>query len=429
MKYPYLDDLITEEEALNQFINLRDIKFNTNKPIPHTIMGNKLIHKYFDRQHAKMKARGKSYLDIFNNEFDKVEKVYKSLNYPMPYEPKFIKRALEHINYISIFKPAVSSYIVQKYKPKYALFSPQMGWGEIMLGALANDIDFIGIDSNIESKKSYDKMINLIKPYFNSKVSLIFKDSNKVDLSKYKYDLVLVSPPYEEIEKYPNQPEYDDFYKDFLIPSIKKTYEGLMKGGNMIYNVPEYMYDIIKKQFKPANEKIEYPLAQIRKNQKGKYKEYLYVWKKGNDKIQNKEKDIDAGIKEDTNINVNDLNKKLDTSQYNIIMKNTKDMGIGVFAQKDFKKGEFIFPYVYKKSDIMDIKEYNEKYGVKYLYNTYSLGHQNKIIFPKERTLISYINNSKNNPNVILKSFKLYATKNISKGEQLFLKYYYKNEF
>lgn len=280
MKYPYLDELITNEEALNQFIKLKDMKFNTRRPIPHSIMGNKLIHKFFDRQHAKVKARGKSQLDIWNNEMDKIKRVYQSLNYPMPYQPKFMKRALEHINYMSVFKPAVSSYIVQKYKPKHALFSPQMGWGEIMVGALANDVNFIGIDSNKESKKSYDKMINLIKPYFDAKITLIFKDSNKVDLKPYKYDLVLVSPPYEEIEKYPNQPEYGEFYNDFLIPSIKKTYEGLMKGGNMVYNVPVYMYKIIAKEFKPANEKIEYPLAQIRKNQKGKYKEFLYVWKK-----------------------------------------------------------------------------------------------------------------------------------------------------
>ena len=277
--FPYIDTEITKDEVINQFEKLRDIKFNTKKPIPMVIMGNKIIHKFFDRQHAKLKRKGISYIDIWNTNKPQIKRAYESLKYPKPYTPKLLRRAMEHINYISIFKPAVSSYIVQRYKPSYALFSPQMGWGEIMVGALANDVNFIGIDSNKESKKSYDKMIKTLQPYFNSKITLIYKDSNKVDLSKYKYDLVLVSPPYEEIEKYPNQPEYDDFYNDFLIPSIKKTYEGLMKNGHMVYNVPVYMYKKIAKDFKPADEKIQYPLAELRKGY-NKYVEYLYVWKK-----------------------------------------------------------------------------------------------------------------------------------------------------
>ena len=277
--FPYIDDLISNEEVITQFKNLKELKFNTNKPIPRAITGNKIIHKFFDRQHAKMKRKGISYIDIWNTNKPQIKRAYESLKYPMPYDAKHLRRAMEHINYISIFKPAVASYIVQKYKPKYAMFSPQMGWGEIMVGTIANDIDFIGIDSNKESKKSYDKLIKTLDPYINSKITLIFKDSNKVDLSKYKYDLVLVSPPYEEIEKYPNQPVYDDFYNDFLIPSIKKTYEGLLKGGHMVINVPVYMYKKIAEDFKPAYEKIQYPIAEIRKGY-NTYKEYLYVWRK-----------------------------------------------------------------------------------------------------------------------------------------------------
>jgi hypothetical protein len=277
--FPYIDDLISNEDVIRQFKNLKEMKFNTNKPIPHAITGNKIIHKYFDRQLAKMKRKGTSYIDIWNTNKPQIKRAYESLKYPMPYDKKNLRRAMEHINYISIFKPAVASYIVQRYNPQYALFSPQMGWGEIMVGTIANDINFIGIDSNIESKKTYDKLIKTLKPYTTSKITLIFKDSNKVNLDKYKYDLVLVSPPYEEIEKYPNQPTYKDFYNDFLIPSLLKTYEGMEKGGNMVVNVPIYMYERIAKDFRKADEKIQYPIAEIRKGY-NKYKEYLYVFKK-----------------------------------------------------------------------------------------------------------------------------------------------------
>lgn len=274
--YPY--DL-TNAEIIDQFEKLKILKFNTNRPIPKTRMGNNIIKSYFDREQVKMKRRGRSYLDIWKNEKEQIKRAYKSLEYPMPYTPLLLRRAMEHINYASIFKPSVASYLIQKFKPKVAVFSPQMGWGEIMLGTIANDIDFIGIDSNKDMKPIYNKMIKTLNPYTNSSIKLIFKDSNKVDYKPLKYDMVIVSPPYEEVEKYANQPEYEDFYNDFLIPSIKKTYEGLLKGGIMAYNIPIYVYKRIVKDFKKADGKIEYPIQEIRRGY-NTYKEYIYLFKK-----------------------------------------------------------------------------------------------------------------------------------------------------
>ena len=47
----------------------------------------------------------------------------------------------------------------------------------------------------------------------------------------------------------------------------------------MVINVPVYMYKKIAEDFKPAYEKIQYPIAEIRKGY-NTYKEYLYVWRK-----------------------------------------------------------------------------------------------------------------------------------------------------
>merc|ERR1711990_601221 len=70
------------------------------------------------------------------------------------------------------------------------------GWGARMVGAIAGEINYIGIDSNTKLKPGYDKILSALKPYNKSKVKLFFKKAEQVDFSKLpKYDLVFTSPP------------------------------------------------------------------------------------------------------------------------------------------------------------------------------------------------------------------------------------------
>ena len=88
--FPYIDTEITNDEVINQFNKLRELKFNTSKPITMAIQGNKIIHKFFDRQHAKLKRKGISYIDIWNTNKPQIKRAYASLKYPMPYTPKLL---------------------------------------------------------------------------------------------------------------------------------------------------------------------------------------------------------------------------------------------------------------------------------------------------------------------------------------------------
>jgi hypothetical protein len=58
---------------------------------------------------------------------------------------------------------------------------------------MAYGIPYLGIDANKNMEKSYNDMIQLVKP--ENDVKMIFKPSETVDFSKFSYDLVFTSPP------------------------------------------------------------------------------------------------------------------------------------------------------------------------------------------------------------------------------------------
>jgi len=114
---------------------------------------------------------------------------------------------------------------------------------------------------------------------------------------------------------------------------------------------------------------------------------------------------------------------------YDLEIKETDNMGYGLFTLKDIKKGGFICPYVYDENDIMSIREFREKYGNDNLYTYRNMRKHIMINVKENRNVVTYINQRKDNPNVVLKCFKLYALEDIKEGEELFLKYWYKTDF
>ena len=117
-------------------------------------------------------------------------------------------------------RPASAIQMYKKYKATSVL-DFTAGWGARMIAAMALDIDYIGIDSNQSLKPGYDKIIKLLKPYTKSKVKMIWKEAQTVDISKLpKYDYVFTSPPYEYLEVYEHMTNYEN--KNNQIKKIDK---------------------------------------------------------------------------------------------------------------------------------------------------------------------------------------------------------------
>ena len=193
---------------------------------------------------------------------------------------------------VSAFKPSVAKWIYCRLGAKNILdFSA--GWGGRLVGAMVlPDTKYIGIDTNRDLKRGYDKMIAEIGA--KDRVKMIYSDSAKVDYSKLNYDTVFTSPPYFTLEKYEDMPSYEtreDFNEDFYFPVLRKVWSGLKSGGKLALNIPhkggggDMLGDAETVLGKP-NDRFEMPLAKGGKQDKAKgrsaggYKEYVYVWHK-----------------------------------------------------------------------------------------------------------------------------------------------------
>jgi len=172
---------------------------------------------------------------------------------------------------INAFKITNALKIYHTFKPTHIL-DPFCGFGGRCSAANMLNIKYTGIDVNIDLKELYEKMTN----DFNCNSTLYFQDALTVDYSKIDYDMVFTSPPYENIEKYPNNPiltikEWSIFYTKIF----KLLWDGLKK-GHFIININEKIYNkILVPLIGVCNNKIL-----LNKSKRNNYIEYIYIWNK-----------------------------------------------------------------------------------------------------------------------------------------------------
>lgn len=192
---------------------------------------------------------------------------------------------------INQFRPTVAKFVYCMLKPKTAILDFSSGWGGRCIAAMSMGIPYIGFDANKKLESSYKKMIKTLKP--EAKVSMTFKPSESVDFSKYKYDLVFTSPPYFTLEEYEGMPKYNKdqgFLDVFFVPVLKNAWNNLEVGGHLALNMPEDMYEPVKKCLPKLMKKVKMPLMDrhaveavkqedLKKGPTERF-EYIYIWKK-----------------------------------------------------------------------------------------------------------------------------------------------------
>lgn len=193
---------------------------------------------------------------------------------------------------INQFRPAEAKRLYCRLEPKVGILDFSAGWGGRCLAAMAYGAPYIGIDANTNLKKSYEQMINAIKPEIN--VKMFFQPSETVDFSKYNYDLVFTSPPYFMIEEYEKMPQYgskEGFLNKFFRPVVSNVWKHLQSPGHMALNMPKEMYDAVKDLLPPLYKRYRLPVMnrhptnavkrrEIGETEKGARSEGIYVWKK-----------------------------------------------------------------------------------------------------------------------------------------------------
>lgn len=284
--------IITDVELKKDLYNLKKLKIKDNS---NSFAGNNFLYHFQFKNLIKCtRENGKTIYDFYNDpiEWNKLVEQTRQRN-------RGGKTAAANIfecfrinkGAVVMFKASTAKYLYQKYSATSVL-DPTAGWGGRMLGAWALDIDYTGIDTNIEMVPAYNSMIEMLDSETNilfdsSKLKMIWKSCLDVDFSEIEYDFVLTSPPYVNLEIYEHMKTWDTdeiFYKAFLIPLIQKCIQYIQKGGHVCFNISPKMYDDALKYGLvkcDMEEDLKQQMGQkVDSLKKGKKKQdKIYVWK------------------------------------------------------------------------------------------------------------------------------------------------------
>jgi hypothetical protein len=263
-------------------------------------VGNAAMDHYFFRHRLAAKTkRDISYYDWIKTDWKRNEaelRLYR-FNLAQGKTPEKARYGVFRLYYGAIhgFKPLVAKWLYCTYKPIRSILDFSAGWGGRCLGAMALGIPYIGIDTNVDLRPAYERMVKELDAESNSKVTMRFQDAAATDFSKFKYDMVFTSPPYfktvKPIEGYAHMPRYADradFNARFLFPVVRATYAHLARGGTYALNIPDDMYDELKAAgiLPPRLHEKHRLFLQPRfakgnpKHPDTQYEEHIYVWKK-----------------------------------------------------------------------------------------------------------------------------------------------------
>lgn len=143
----------------------------------------------------------------------------------------------------TMYRPLMAKTIVERYNAKSVL-DPCAGWGGRMLGTLAAGADYVGFEPNKETHYNLLRLARFIGQ--EHRVTIICDDFLNVKRHHLsKFDMVLTSPPYWDLEIYDDDPKqsveqftnYRDWVKGFIIPAVDHSIDHLKDGGVSCWNV------------------------------------------------------------------------------------------------------------------------------------------------------------------------------------------------
>ena len=292
---------LTKEEALESFKDLKELEC---KDIGrYSRIGLDCLDYYFLRH--RIKAKTKRHVSFYNALQDtdrlkyindKVEQI-KKLSISDLDEDQHLRQRYSvfqlYFGTINQFRPSEAKRIYCTLKPRIGVLDFSAGWGGRCLGAMAYGIPYIGIDANKNMEKSYADMIQMANP--EASVEMIFKPSETVDFSKFKYDLIFTSPPYFMLEEYEKMPGYgskEAFLEKFFRPVVDSAWKNLHSTGYMALNMPKDMYDSVKGFLPKLWKRMQLPISNRHPTNAAAGKaigtsdtkartEGIYIWKKG----------------------------------------------------------------------------------------------------------------------------------------------------
>jgi 16S rRNA G966 N2-methylase RsmD len=266
---------VSQEEALRSFRAL--IECDIERPT-HSRAGLATLDRFFFSERIKAYKRGGPFFEILDDPVKGKKLREKALQYRGSLSMKVLYGTYQlYYGTVNAFRPQIAAWIYNQFKPSRIL-DITAGWGGRALAAISLGIPYIGIDSNVDLKRSYDGMLELV----GGDVTMIYEPAEAVAYYMLpEYDLIFTSPPYFNVETYEHMPEYKGkqmFLNVFLMPTISKAWASLKKGGTMALNMPQEMTEPIVEMLGPA-EMLMMPVAKRGKMQRPDG-EPIWIWRK-----------------------------------------------------------------------------------------------------------------------------------------------------
>lgn len=269
---------ITLEQAVDDMVKLRH-KWTSGELKPLSNAGLKLID-YYTFEH-RLNVRGKGNINFYD--FLERWKDYR--------EKRYIQNLIAYynndesvatiykiynlgINCIHAFRPVLALQLCNRFRPTH-VFDPCAGWGGRALAVSIYGARYTGYDSNKNLSKAYQMMSGTLN------VDLNIGDSLKVDLDKIeKYDMVMTSPPYYDLERYEYVRTYmndDEWDNEFYFPLFERLAKHLQPCGWIVLSINEKLFNrVFSILFGPPHVKI--PMTTYKRT--ASYVEWIYAWQK-----------------------------------------------------------------------------------------------------------------------------------------------------
>jgi len=176
---------------------------------------------------------------------------------------------------VHAFRPVVALQIYDRFKPTHIL-DPCAGWGGRAMAASVFGAAYTGYDSNANLGSAYERMSQILN------INLLIGDSLKIDFAKIKkYDMVMTSPPYYDLERYecaPHYPSNNEMDEHFYFPLFDALATHLNPNGWIVLSINQKLLDrVFSILFGPPHIVIPLPAYQRTNG----YSESIYAWQKG----------------------------------------------------------------------------------------------------------------------------------------------------
>ena len=178
---------------------------------------------------------------------------------------------------ISAFKITNALVLYDEFRPTHVL-DPFAGFGGRMAGAMLRGIDYTGYDTNTDLMTGYEQMKRELSETSSGTHTIVNRSAEDIDFRKISpYDMVLTSPPYDNIEAYPHQPYRTEEEWDGLYGRVLSTvWAHLSKQGVLVINISSAIYEraLVPALGSAHEERI------LKKSSRNPYQEMVYIWKK-----------------------------------------------------------------------------------------------------------------------------------------------------